>query len=102
MCLRIKRRICFAPILYELLNFIGLFDSWFILIYLTLWSLPMHVVHARKLRIRLGAIPALARTPPIFRPLSARYMVSAKANRHDADERPLPHFFYASGAQDGA
>jgi hypothetical protein len=29
-------------------------------------------------------------------------MVSAAANRHDADARPLPHFFYASGGRDAA
>jgi hypothetical protein len=43
-----------------------------------------------------------ARTPQPFRPLSARYMVSAAANRHDAEARPLPHFFYASGGRDAA
>jgi hypothetical protein len=49
-------------------------------------------------RLRTPVTPPRTQAP--FRPLTARYMVSAKANRNDADERPLPHFFYASGGQD--
>ncbi|MBV8667043.1 MAG: hypothetical protein JO269_11225 [Burkholderiaceae bacterium] len=39
-----------------------------------------------------------SRTPPPFRPLSARYLISARVCRNDACERPLPHFIYLSGA----